>query len=396
MNDPGGWSGLDRLTFNGGDVFIASRAEIEHLARWKSAFADERKDYRFFEIVEDTIHQGFDHNYFIIKDANGEILSIQPFFVLDQDLLAVTNRHVMAAACFIRHLWPRFLRMRTLMVGCAAGEGHLDGTRLTQNISAKTLAVAITPLARKLGAQLIVLKEFPAKYRGALQCFLDHGFTRLPSMPMTKLNIDYANFEDYLKRVLSHKMRANLRQKFKAAARATPPIEVSVVQDIATIVDDVYPLYLNVYERSPLKFEKLTRETLLHLGQRMPDKIRFFIWRQDKRIVAFSYCMVQGEDLYHEYLGFDYSVALTLHLYHLVFRDILEWAIANRYKWYRSGALNYDPKLHLKQILDPIDLYVAHTSPTLNKILHKVLPLLEPTRSEKILRKFPNYKDLWA
>jgi hypothetical protein len=72
----------------------------------------------------------------------------------------------------------------------------------------------------------------------------------------------------------------------------------------------------------PMKFEKLTKEYLSKLGQLMPERARFFIWRLGRRIIAFSICMVHDGTIYDEYLGLDYSVALDLHLYFYTLRDI--------------------------------------------------------------------------
>jgi hypothetical protein len=113
-------------------------------------------------------------------------------------------------------------------------------------------------------------------------------------------------------------------------------------------------------------------------------------------VIAFSLCMVEGEDIYAEYLGLDYTLALKLHLYHYAFRDVVTWAIANGYKNFRSSGLNYDPKLHLRSRLDPIDLYVRHTSPLINALLARILPMLEPTHTDPILRRFPNYDEVWG
>ena len=128
----------------------------------------------------------------------------------------------------------------------------------------------------------------------------------------------------------------------------------------------------------------------------MPDKARFFVWHQGKTIVAFMSCLIEGDELCAEYIGLEYPVALDLHLYFYSFRDVVSWAIANGFKWYRSSALNYDPKFHLKHSLDPLDLYVRHTSKFINPILRRLLPLLEPTRNDKTLPMFSNYADLWA
>jgi predicted N-acyltransferase len=244
-------------------------------------------------------------------------------------------------------------------------------------------------------ASLIVLKEFPAVYRQPLNCLLHHGFTRVPSLPMTRLNINYPSFEDYMAKALNSATRRKLKKKFAAAAAASP-IQTSVLSDVTPVIDEIYPLYLQVYNRSKMHFEQLTRQFFCGIGRLMPDKVRFFIWRQNGRIVAFTLCMVESDAMYTEYIGLDYSVALDLHLYHYAVRDMISWAIQQGYKWLRSSGLNYDPKLHLRHLLDPTDLYVRHTSVIMNAVLKRVLPLLEPTRRDPILRKFPNYHELWG
>jgi hypothetical protein len=90
-----------------------------------------------------------------------------------------------------------------------------------------------------------------------------------------------------------------------------------------------YPLYLNVLARSPLQFEKLTKQFLAEISARMPDKSRFLVWRQEG--ARGRVCLMHGgqRDIYHEYVGFDYSVAFKLHLYYRVFHEV-EWAIRQR------------------------------------------------------------------
>ena len=171
---------------------------------------------------------------------------------------------------------------------------------------------------------------------------------------------------------------------------------MSIVADVTSVIAQVYPLYLQVYQRSKLHFEKLTEQYFCELGRRMRDKVRFFLWRQSGRIVAFATSMIHEDAIYAEYIGLDYAIALGLHLYHYAFRDMVSWAIANGYRWFRSSGLNYDPKLHLRHKLDPIDLYVRHTSRPINAIMRRFLPLLEPTRYDKTFAKFSNYHELWA
>ena len=68
----------------GATVRIASRKEVVHLPRWSGAFAGERKDHRFYELVEDTLKDGFSYGYFVVSNG-ADVCAIQPYFILDQD-----------------------------------------------------------------------------------------------------------------------------------------------------------------------------------------------------------------------------------------------------------------------------------------------------------------------
>src|SRR5215470_1704853 len=111
---------------HGRGLSVISRDQLRSCAHWQRAFASQHKDRRYYEIVEDTIHPEFDYWYFAIRDHRGEIQAIQPFFILDQDILAGVHPHFSRLIGAIRLQWPRFMFMKTMMVGCAAGEAYLD------------------------------------------------------------------------------------------------------------------------------------------------------------------------------------------------------------------------------------------------------------------------------
>ena len=285
-----------------------------------------------------------------------------------------------------------------LMVGCAAGEGHLGGAVPAERWGMAVMREVLVKVARAHKAALVVWKDFPAHYRAPLDplhCAPAAGacYVRIPSMPATRLALDYTSFDDYMARKLSHAMRKNLRRKFKVLTTAAP-LEMTVVHDLGVHTDEALALYLQTFARSPLQFEKLTLDFLLRLGAEMPERARFFLWRQNGKLVAFSLCLVHDGAIYDEYLGLDYTIALDLHLYFVTFRDILTWALAQGLTTYHSTPLNYDPKLHLGFALAPLDLYVAHPLPVLNALLRRILPFIQPTRAEPALRHFANAHDM--
>src|SRR6202045_1427631 len=372
---------------------------------WKRAFAGKTKDHRYYELIEQTLPNQFEHHYVVLEDRVGKTRAIQPIFFVRQNLVEGVPGKLRAMVDLVRKKFPRFLTMRVLMVGCAAGEGQLGAcVREDESWVAGALHACLKIYARQNRASLVVLKDFSARYRRTLENFSRNGYARVPSMPMTRLSLKHASFDDYLS-TLGYITRKSLRRKFRKTERAAK-IDMEVITDITPYVEEIYPLYLQVHERSPMKFEHLSKDYFLSLSQQMPDRVRFFIWRSEgrtchaeaerRRIIAFSCCLVHDGKIYDECLGLDYNVALNLHLYFYTLRDVLTWAMEQGLDEYVSGPWNYDPKLHLGCELMPLDLYVMHTTAFLNPIFRRALKYLEPTRHDPILRRFANAHELLA
>jgi predicted N-acyltransferase len=382
----------ETISFANGSARLLSRDELNGVEAWTRAFTGKTKDHRFYEIVAETLDTKFEHHYLALADDAGKVRAIQPVFFVQQNLVEGIPA-LRSAVELVRRRFPRFLTMRVLFVGNAAGEGHLSSCAPgDEEWVANALYQVLEIYGRKSRASLVVFKDFPASYRDVLWKFAANDYTRVPSMPMTGLALDYTDFEHYV-RTLGASTRKDLRRKFRRIA-AADPIDVEVVTDLTPHVDEVYPLYLQVHERSPLKFEQLTKEYLSELGRRLPDRARFFIWRQHGKAIAFSVALVHDGTIYDDYLGLDYRVALDLHLYFHTLRDILTWSLTQGLKRYRSSPLNYHPKFHLGCDLFPLDLYVRHTNPLLNLIFRPVLKFLEPTRHDPILKRFRNSHEL--
>ena len=372
---------------------VVTLAQLQDCGEWQRSFQNKCQDHRYYEIVEKTLQCGFEHHYLLLEDNSGNVRAIQPVFFVRQNLVEGVRGKIRSLVDGIRKILPRFLTMRVLMVGCGAGTGDFGACNENdQQWLANALRTSLQTFARQNKASLVVLKDFPRTYRSALETLRSNDYARIPSMPMTRLSLHFENWDEYF-RSLSKATRKDLRRKFRKTDRA-PEIEMAVVSQIAPFIDEIYPLYLAVHERSPLKFETLTKDYFLAVADRMPERARFFIWRQSGKIVAFSFCLVCGEVIYDECIGLDYGVALDLHLYFYTLRDIISWALQRRLKYYYSNPLNYEPKLHLDCELVPLDLYVRHTSALLNPIFRRAIKYLGPTRHEPILKRFPNADQL--
>ena len=379
-----------------GTAAVAEGVPPQEYETWVTGFENYALDHRYYEIIHESLRDQFAHYYLFLRDANGMTRAIQPFFIVSQDLAAGTPEFIRNALAQVRRLFPGFLKLRTLMVGCSAGEGDIVLERVSRRVNwtVDALNESLAPVAHRLKAVLIVFKDYPKYYRRYLDRLRVSGFTRVPSMPATRLNLNFSDFEEYLQTRVSYAMRKNLRRKFRKA-QSGPPIEREVVADISPYVDEVYPLYRQTLSRSKFRFQELTKSYLCELGRRMNDRAVFFLWRQQGRIIAFSSVIIHNGVLRDTCIGLDYTIALKYHLYFVTWRDTIGWALKNGFHTYHSGPLNYDPKYHLRMDLEPLDLYVRPAYGWLNLVFKPILPLLEPTRYDRVIRKFMNADELW-
>jgi hypothetical protein len=352
----------------------------------RRALAGQAKDFRYYEVCAETLGGQFPQHFLVLENTATGAVAVQPVFFVDQDVLEGLPRKLHALLAAPRRLFPRWLRMKMLVAGCAAGDGALD---CAEPWAVEALHEALRKYARRMRAAMILLKDFPAEYRAALTPFAERDYRRVPSMPGCALALDFASFEDFMRDRLGRKLRYKY---IKLNKQPSPPMEV--LTEVTSIASELCALYEQTHARSQMRFEKLTPAFFARLGETMPDRVRYFVWRHEGRIAAFALCLVHEGAMWHLNIGFDYAVSLDLQLYYVTMRDLFRWALAEGLTRYETGQLNYDPKLHFKMRLAPLDLYTRHTSPLLNPVFKIALGYLQPVRHETLLQKFPNAAEL--
>ena len=379
---------LQEFALGAGRAAVFARAADVAPELWLETFGEQTKDFSYYELLERTMAAGFSYLYLVLATADGKAVALQPLILVDQDLSLSLGENARRILAQTRRIFPRLLRARMVLAGCLVGNGHLGVvTGFSRRAAAGLLAEALIRYAESAQIPLLTIKDFPAEERAEMQPLVAAGFTRLDGFPPLRLELDFDSFEEYLGTRLSKITRKGLRRKFRAAADAQPPLTLEVRNNCRSVIDEIYPLYRAVVERSEVQFEVFTREYFLEASLTMPERCRFFIWRQAGKAVAFSYCTVSGDTIFDHDLGLAYPVAHDLHLYYVTFRDILEWALRHGYRRYRTSPFNYEPKMHLGLQLEPVDLFVRHRSPFLNVFLRDFAPRFAPAQTEPVLRR---------
>src|SRR6478736_6338432 len=159
----------NRILVSEASVRVVQLPELQNCDAWKRALQNKCKDYRYYEIVEETLECGFEHHYLMLEDASGNLCAIQPVFFVQQNLVEGVPGKMRSIVDGIRKVFPRFLTMRVLMVGCGAGTGDLGACDEKDDPwVADALRASLRTYARRNKASLVVFKDFPTTYRSAL------------------------------------------------------------------------------------------------------------------------------------------------------------------------------------------------------------------------------------
>ncbi|MDD5349166.1 MAG: GNAT family N-acetyltransferase [Chthoniobacteraceae bacterium] len=366
-----------------GSARIEKEAARLDPALWNAAFAGRCLDARYYEALEASLAGQFDFRYAVLENARTGQSAIQPFFFADQEITAGLPKR-------LRWL-GRLPRVKMAVAGCAAGEGELA---CAEPWALEALEETLAQCARREGARILLFKDFPARYRPLFAALHRRGYRRVPSMPGATLALDFSSFEEYLQTRVGADARSNLRRDLRTGARGGA-LTLEVVRDAAPSLGEITPLYLQTHEQSDFQFERLNAAYFAELGRRMPDRTRFFLWRNaEGRLLAFALCLVHGGVLHYLNVGLDYPEALERHLYFIVWRDLVTWALQQGLRSIETGQLNYEVKRRLGFRLAPRDLYARHVSPVAAPFFACALRFLQPARHDPALRQFPNTDEL--
>lgn len=355
-------------------------------ALWNAGFSERCLDARYYALVEEAFRGRYDFRYAVLTQERTGQNAVAPFFFVNQEITAGLPERLRRMP-----LWAsRRLRAKIAVAGCVAGAGDLA---CAEPWALEALDEVLVYHARQEHARILLFKDFPARYRAPCAVLQARGYRRVPSMPAATLPLDFSTFEDYLQTRIGGSFRSQLRRNFRDSA-LMGPLTLEVVEDATPFLGEILPLYLQTHSRSPFQFEQLNAVYFSQLGRRMPERTRFFLWRQKGQLLAFALCLVHGGVLHYLNLGMDYPEALRRHLYYVVWRDLVTWALRAGLLSIETGQLNYEAKFRLGFRLAPLDLYARHLSPAVAPLFACALRFLQPARHDRALRQFPNADEL--
>ena len=276
---------------------------LADIAAWQALLPQSLEAYHYHLAFAQANIEGFKTGYVTVFESEKAVL-IAPVFVMDYALDTTVQGKLKGCTTKLRGLFPKLMNLRLLCVGSAVTDSAQIGFNSSLNAEIiQTLNEKLEEVARLEKASVIAFKDVKeadlVQLKSPLQ---DLGFSVVDNMPVAKNSINFNSLNDYLASV-SYSTRKGLRRKMKNFSQ----LRIEEHDGKPPQLDEIVRLYLNCYEKSELKFEKLTYDFFENLSVLMANNCRFVLYYFDKKLIGFN-CLLHGSGvLMDKYIGLDYA-----------------------------------------------------------------------------------------
>jgi predicted N-acyltransferase len=244
----------------------------------------------------------------------------------------------------VRKVLPGFLTLRLGMVGTfetAQRHWWFDADRISAGEFADQLLAALRAVCGR--STLLLVRDFTegdeedARLESSI---LERGFVRLANHPIAIARLDGLSIEEHWQR-LKTKSRANVRKKLAQSKELG--LELERVEHFGALIDECYPLYLQVHEKSTeFKRNPFPKAFLHALAERMPDQSSLLTLRaRDGRLLAFILTGTSGTTNNPFLIGMDYARTRDTPAYYCMLWKELEHAAARGCREVDLGLTSY-------------------------------------------------------
>ena len=357
---------LPKYTVN----WVDSESEIAP-ELWQAYFPAPYEGHWWYQVMERCgIQDQFTFLYAVVSDSSGTI-AIAPAFVMNVPMRLVLPPAILPLANLIGHIVPSALYQRTLFIGSpCSDEGHvgmLDGVNRLAVLN--SIELAMVSKAKQLHASMRVWKDFPQQYAIDFTSLNAHLF-KVVSFPGTSVELPDATKEGYLATLKSSR-RNKLKKKLRLAAES--PVDVEVIQQPdSEILNELFNLFWQTYEKGGTKFERLNRKFFDLIAAETNSHFVILREQSNGKIVAFMLCFSLGDQVINKFIGIDYQQPKEWFLYFKLWEAAVDWAAGIGAKSIQSGQTGYAPKIELGNQLVPLTNYCAHLNPVINWVYAKI------------------------
>ena len=342
-------------------------------ALWHECFAAPYEGKWWYAALERAgLDDQFKFMYGLVS-FNDKPVAIAPAFLMDVPIALVIPPALLPFFNLLGKLVPSLLYQRTFFIGSPCSDEGRVGLAKDANATEIFAFIneAIRTKADALGSSMRVWKDFAQEQLLALVPLLKNdGLFHLVSFPGTRLNLHGENNNDYYES-LKQSRRHNLKKKVKRSNLA--PVYVEILSQPSTLVmDEIFTLFWQTYEKGHTKFEQLNRAFFDALSRYENSHYVILRKNESKEMLSFMLCFKLGDHIVNKFIGIDYSQPNEWFLYFRLWDEVVNWSYSVGASSIQSGQTGYRAKILMGNDMVSLNNFCQHKNPIVNFIYQLV------------------------
>ena len=315
---------------------------------------------KLITLLENTLSNQAKLLTLAIRDGDKKLVSVACLALFQVDIFQSSFSFVQNLISVIRLLIPNAFKWKVLFCGLPvpSGRNHIRFLN-SENLEPilELVNKVMEQVAKQQKAKLIVLKEFDSIQTKQLKILSSMGFLLGEMAPIYELTNKSNNFEDYLI-ILRAQYRRQIRLNIKEFKKFNFAVEyITHAEEIQNrFSDEVYQLYLNVWNNVKEKLECFPKEFFQKIAYTTPAILTLI--SEGQKPLAFSLSLLSPDTYYNVYVGLDYSYNGHAHLYFNLFYQELDHAFGYKRDKICLGQTSDYFKLRLGSVPDSRFFYV--------------------------------------
>ncbi len=300
----------------------------------------------------------------VMHHQDGRLVCGAPVFQCTLDLDRLVSQSLRPLLTILSRIAPRYVHIPILGVGLPLldrcriiADPQMDAAQRRSALDA--LIGEALALAENSGAHMTLFKDVPDALSQEMHDALTRrGFTRVPSLPSTVLDLPFASLDDYFAS-LNGRLRSELRRKQRQSAR----VEIEIVDQLDPVAADIDRLLADTWGRRKVDFGGLDEPPAgfaRHMLQQMAPAARCAVSRIDGQVVGCNLFFLHDGVATAFLSGLSGAHVREYNLYFINWLWMLRYAIENGARRIEFGQSNYDLKLRLGCRIEPSWIYIRH------------------------------------
>jgi len=185
------------------------------------------------------------------------------------------------------------------------------------------------------------------------------GFAKGLTCPKCILTNKFNSFDHYM-----NSLRSNYRYRYNKCFKKSEMLTLEYLDDNELFTEEMYECYLQVYNKSRIRVEKLPIEFF------RGKFFKIFVLKNDKKVVGFGQMLPNGKELIFEFVGVDYQFNNQYDTYHRILLEIVKYGIENNFETIDFGQTADESKLKLGSQYTMLYAYMHHSNKIINSIIY--------------------------